>query len=136
VHDRRNDIRARGDDRLPASSTSASASTGGNRAEDVAVRLHAANRRRSQHFNAPVMADAAMDIMLSLFVAQEHKRPLTPAALAMANHIAQDRCGPLLDDLGQALLVTRSAPSLPVALTERGTRLMREYLEGLASLAA
>jgi hypothetical protein len=127
--------RPRGDEHLHAADD-VRGMKASSRAEEVAVRLHAASRSRSRHFNTPVMNDAAMDIMLSLFVAQKHKRPLALVALAMANTISQDRCSRLLDDLGAALLLHRAAPHMPISLTERGERLMQEYLEATPLLAA
>lgn len=99
------------------------------RLEAVAVFLHAASRRRARHFNSAVMTDAAMDIMLSVFVAQQHGRPIGRSALAMANVLTMDRTNALIDELVQANLIVPADLLKPVVLTERGVQQMRSYLE-------
>ena len=101
----------------------------GARLEAVAVFLHAASRRRARHFNSAVMTDAAMDIMLSIFVAQVHGRPIGRSALAMAIVLTMERIHALIEELVQANLIVRAEPLKPVVMTERGARLMHSYLE-------
>lgn len=97
--------------------------------EMSAVRLHEANQRRILHFNSAVLADSAMDILVSLLIARLHRRPVTGTALAMANRIPPEKCVALLSELAQAGLVTGNGGQGPVDLTEQADRQLRAYLQ-------
>lgn len=112
----------------PDSSAAHSQAQGVSPLERQAALAHGRSRRRALHFNAPVLVDGAMDLMLSLVIAHETRRPVTVAALALANHIPTDRCTALLAELRQAGMVDDAAAHQPV-LSEKGLRLTREWLE-------
>lgn len=94
----------------------------------AALRLHAANRHRAAHFGAPVMADSAMDILLSLLLARSNARAPSVAALALAHGMTPDKCHDLIGQMVQAGLVLRAGDGASVRLSQRGERLLRDYL--------
>lgn len=96
-------------------------------AELKATLLHRNNRRRALHFNAPVMADSAMDLMLTLFVGHEQRRVVDRVALAMLNSLTPVRADTLLSSLSEAGLTRIEGECW--GLTDRGARLMSAYLE-------
>ena len=59
-------------------------SAGGATIELRAAEQHRRNRQRSLHFNAAVMEDWPMDVMLVLTVADEQNRVMTVSGLLMA----------------------------------------------------
>lgn len=104
----------------------------GTQIQAKAVRLHQMNRERAMHFNAPVMADSAMDVMLTLVIGQEQNTPLSLMTLALANRLNAQDCASLITQLAEAgLVVTHkqdAAGSQMVALTDRGFARMRGYI--------
>jgi predicted transcriptional regulator len=95
---------------------------------DAAAKMHALNRRRAFHFNTPVMADSAMDVMLTVLIAQEQHVPISLNAIIMANRLQQDSCEKLLGDLASAGLLCRKGAEGAVRLTTKGLAQMQEYL--------
>jgi hypothetical protein len=70
-----------------------------------AVRMHRLNRLRDRHFLAAVMADSAMDVMLTLFIGELQDRAVDAASLAATNMLAPEEVAPLVDRLVQSGLV-------------------------------
>lgn len=95
--------------------------------EHAAAAIHASNRRRSDLFGHPVMADAVMDIMLTALIAHEQDTVLTLMAAAMANRISLVDAERIVDDLASARLLERRAGH-DVGLTRQGVNQMRDYV--------
>jgi AcrR family transcriptional regulator len=101
------------------------------RLESKASRMHLLNRLRGQHFLAPVMADSAMDVMLSLFVGEMQRRAVSGVALATANLLSRAEVDSLIDRLVQAGLavITGLEPDgRSVGLTPLGSARMRSFI--------
>ncbi len=94
-----------------------------------AAELHAASRRRSQIFGQPVMADAAMDIMLTGLIAHEQGTVLTRMSATMANCLSPVRGDAVIDDLIAARFMQRGERRDQIALTALGIDLMRQFVE-------
>lgn len=93
-----------------------------------AARLHAENRRRAELFNRPVMADSAMDVMLTALIAHEQGTRLTRTAVAMANRLCRTAAEPIIADLVAARLLEGGECVDHVRLTKLGVDLMREFV--------
>ncbi len=98
--------------------------------EARASRLHAENRRRAELFNRPVMADNAMNIMLTALIAHEQGTRLTRTAAAMANRLERKDAEPVMADLVAGRLVEKGDGTDLVRLTPLGVDLMREFVSG------
>jgi hypothetical protein len=99
--------------------------------EAKAASMHRLNRFRSQHFVTPVMADSAMDVMLSLFVGELQRRDVSEAALAMANLLSRKETSALVDKLVQAGLAVSTGQDpdgRTVGLSPLGSARMRGYV--------
>lgn len=94
-----------------------------------AARLHAESRRRADLFNRPVMADNAMDIMLTALIAHEQGTDLTRTAAAMANRLGRTAAEPIIADLVAARLLTNGDRADRILLTQLGVDLMREFVD-------
>lgn len=97
--------------------------------ETRAAHLHAENRRRAELFNRPVMADSAMDIMLTALIAHEQGTGLTRTAAAMANRLGHTAAEPIIADLITARLLANGAEADRIVLTQLGVDLMREFVD-------
>jgi len=101
------------------------------RLEVKAGRMHMLGRLRSQHFFTPVMADSAMDVMLSLFVGELQSCPVSDTALAVGNLLTRGETHAIIDKLVQAGLavVTDIEPDRrTVGLTPLGSARMRSFV--------
>lgn len=108
--------------------------SGGTRRELQATLLHRSNRLRALHFNSPVLADSAMDLMLTLTVAAEQRRSVGEVALARINSLEPARAANLLVELESAGLATKERGVW--SLSARGGDLMTAYLEAVAGQVA
>ena len=99
--------------------------------EAKAARMHTLGRLRGKHFFTPVMADSAMDVMLSLLVGELQSSPVSDTALAVANLLSRDETETIIDKLVQAGLaaITGIEPDRrTVGLTPLGSARMRSYV--------
>jgi hypothetical protein len=99
--------------------------------ETKATRLHMLGRLRGKHFFTPVMADSAMDVMLSLFVGELQACAVSDTALAVGNLLNREETDRIVDKLVQAGLavVTGIEPDRrTVGLTPLGSARMRSFV--------
>lgn len=99
--------------------------------EAKATRMHTLGRLRGKHFFTPVMADTAMDVMLSLFVGELQSSIVSDTALAVANLLNREETDAIIDRLVQAGLavVTAQEPDRrTVGLTPLGSARMRSFV--------
>lgn len=99
--------------------------------ERRARRLHALVKRRDACFMRPVLADHAMAVMLSLFIADLRDEPMTGRALALANLLEASQLSPLLEQLVEAGLVIISGEGderRRIALSSAGSARMRSFI--------
>jgi len=99
--------------------------------EAKAARMHMLGRLRSRHFFTPVMADRAMDVMLSLLVGELQAGPVNDATLAVGNLLTRDETNVLIDRLVQAGLAVETGHGpdrRAVGLTPLGSARMRSYV--------
>ena len=99
--------------------------------EAKAARLHMLGRLRGKHFFTPVMADSAMDIMLSLLVGDLQSNPVSESLLAVGNMLNREEARSMVDRLVQAGLVTVSGDDpeqRTVGLTPLGSARMRSFV--------
>lgn len=99
--------------------------------EAKAARMHMLSRFRGQHFITPVMADSAMDVMLSLFVGELQNRDVSETALAMANLLGRKETSALIDKLvqaGLAVLTGHEPGGRTVGLSPLGSARMRNFV--------
>lgn len=96
-----------------------------------AGRMHMLGRLRSKHFYAPVLADRAMDIMLSLLVGELQSSRVSDMALAVGNMLSREEACTVIDNLVQAGLVVVSGEwpeRRTVGLTPLGSARMRSFV--------
>ena len=99
--------------------------------EAKATRMHMLGRLRAKHFFTPVMADSAMNVMLSLFVGELQSSTVSDTALAVGNMLSPAETDALIDTLVQAGLavVTAQEPDRrTVGLTPLGSARMRSFV--------
>ena len=88
-------------------------------------------RLRSKHFFAPVMADSAMDTMLSLFVGELQSSSVSDTALAVANLLSREETDLMIDKLvhaGLAIVTGEESERRTVGLTPLGSARMRSFV--------
>lgn len=93
--------------------------------------MHTFGRLRGKHFFTPVMADTAMDVMLSLFVGELQSSKVSDTALAVGNLLNREETDAIIDRLVQAGLavVTAQEPERrTVGLTPLGSARMRSFV--------
>jgi predicted transcriptional regulator len=93
--------------------------------------MHMLGRLRGKHFFTPVMADSAMDVMLSLLVGELQSSTVSDTALAVGNLLNRDETETIIDRLVQAGLavVTGNEPDRrTVGLTPLGSARMRSFV--------
>lgn len=104
----------------------------GSSLEARALRLHQLSRQRSNHFHMPVMADHAMDIMLSLMIGELQRIDISVDSLLLANGLSIVDGDTLLDRLIQAGLVSFGSHQVEerrrVILTPLGSARMQSYI--------
>ncbi|MCW2351048.1 putative transcriptional regulator [Sphingobium sp. B7D2B] len=96
-----------------------------------AGRMHMLGRLRSKHFYTPVMADRAMDVMLSLFVGELQSSPVSDTALAVGNMLSPAEAAAVIDKLvqaGLAVVAGEEPERRTVGLTPLGSARMRSYV--------
>ncbi len=99
--------------------------------ESKAARMHMLSRFRGQHFVTPVMADSAMDVMLSLFVGELQRCGVSETALATANLLSRKETSALIDKLvqaGLAVLTGHEPDGRTVGLSPLGSARMRSFV--------
>lgn len=99
--------------------------------EAKAARLHRLSRLRGKHFLTQVMADSAMDVMLSLLVGELQSSIVSDTALAVGNLLSKEETEAVIDRLVQAGLavVTGVEPDRrTVGLTPLGSARMRSFV--------
>jgi len=96
--------------------------------EELAVKLHTLNRKRTELFNNEVMSDRVMDIMLTALIACEQSTVLTRTAAAMANRIHLSEAESIINDLVNARFMQRGEGRDHICLTDHGHKLMQEYV--------
>ena len=101
------------------------------RLEAKAVNMHMLGRLRSKHFYAPVMADSAMNVMLSLFVGELQSSKVSDTALAVGNMLSPQEVDAFIDNLVQAGLAVvkgEEPERRTVGLTPLGSARMRSFV--------
>jgi len=96
-----------------------------------ATRMHMLGRFRGQHFLTPVMADSAMDVMLSLLVGELQNCDVSETALATANLLSRKETNALIDRLvqaGLAVLTGHEPDGRTVGLSPLGSARMRGFV--------
>lgn len=96
-----------------------------------AARMHMLGRFRGQHFVTPIMADSAMDVMLSLFVGELQNCDVSETALATANLLSRKETNALIDRLvqaGLAVLTGHEPDGRTVGLSPLGSARMRGFV--------
>ena len=104
---------------------------------DHALILHRQGRRRASHFGTPLLLDHAMNMMLSLLIAEIEEIVVSESAVLMANEAPRDGTGALIDQLVHAGLAaaTGAKPGRrTVGLTPLGSARMRGFVAESASL--
>jgi hypothetical protein len=99
--------------------------------ESKAARMHMLSRFRGQHFVTPIMADSAMDVMLSLFVGELQNCDVSETALATANLLSRRETNILIDKLvqaGLAVLTGHEPDGRTVGLSPLGSARMRSFV--------
>ena len=99
--------------------------------EAKAARMHTLGRLRGKLFFTPVMADNAMNVMLSLLVGELQSSPVSDTALAVANLLSRDETETIIDKLVQAGLAATTGiepDRRTVGLTPLGSARMRSYV--------
>lgn len=99
--------------------------------EAKAVNMHMLGRLRSKHFYAPVMADSAMNVMLSLFVGELQSSKVSDTALAVGNVLSPAEVDCFIGKLVQAGLAVvkgEEPERRTVGLTPLGSARMRSFV--------
>lgn len=99
--------------------------------ESKAARMHMLSRFRGQHFVTPIMADSAMDVMLSLFVGELQNCDVSETALATANLLSRRETDAVIDKLvqaGLAVLTGHEPDGRTVGLSPLGSARMRSFV--------
>ncbi len=99
--------------------------------EAKATRMHMLGRMRAKHFCAPVMADSALDIMLSLFVGELQSSKVSATALAVGNLLNREEADLFIDRLvhaGLAVVTGQGSDRRTVGLTPLGSARMRSFV--------
>ena len=99
--------------------------------EAKAARMHMLGRFRAQHFITPIMADSALDVMLSLFVGELQRCGVSETALATANLLSRKETSALIDKLvqaGLAVLTGHEPDGRTVGLSPLGSARMRNFV--------
>lgn len=99
--------------------------------EAKASRMHMLSRLRGKHFFTPIMADSAMDVMLSLFVGELQSSTVSDTALAVGNLLSREETAAIIDRLVHAELavITGEEPDRrTVGLTALGSARMRSFV--------
>lgn len=96
-----------------------------------AARMHLLSRFRGQHFVTPIMADSAMDVMLSLFVGELQHCEVSETALVTANILSRKEAASIIDRLvqaGLAVLTGHEPEGRTVGLSPLGSARMRSFV--------
>ncbi|HEX7854926.1 MAG TPA: hypothetical protein VF503_14655 [Sphingobium sp.] len=99
--------------------------------------LHGLGRLRMRHLVARVMADDAMNVMLTLTISECQDIAAGEQSIILANNLAPLAGAALVDDLVQAGLATATG-KMPgrrsVGLTPLGSARMRAYISGFPDM--
>lgn len=96
-----------------------------------AQRMLDLTKQREEHFRRSVMADKAMSVMLSLFLAELKAVPLTEATLALINLLDGDEGRDVVESLihaGLAVVTGANPERRTVGLTPLGSARMRSFI--------
>lgn len=99
--------------------------------EAKATRMHGLGRLRGKHFLIPIMADSAMDVMLSLFVGELQGTLVSDTALAVGNGLSREDTALMIDKLvnaGLAAVASHAGDRRTVGLTPLGSARMRSFV--------
>ncbi len=99
--------------------------------EAKATRLHMLGRLRGKHFFTPVMADSAMDVMLSLLVGELQSSKVSDTALAVGNLLSKEETSVVIEKLvqsGLAVITGVEPDRRTVGLTPLGSARMRSFV--------
>jgi hypothetical protein len=72
------------------------------RYEAKAAAIHRLGRLRAKHFPTSLLADSAMSLLLSLFVAEQQDLTLSERTLALANQLSREEAAVIIDNLVHA----------------------------------
>ena len=101
------------------------------RLEVRARRLHELVKRRDGYFRRPIMADSAMGVMLSLFLAELAAIPVSESNLALTNILDSGEARRVVESLVHAglVIVTGENPQRwTVGLPPLGSARMRSFI--------
>lgn len=105
--------------------------------EAKAERMHGLGRLRMRHLGTRIMSDNAMNVMLSLLIAEFRGLSAGEQSIILANYLAPLEGAALIDNLVQAGL-TVATGKMPgrrtVGLTPLGSARMRAYISGFPDL--
>lgn len=96
-----------------------------------ALRLHELVKVRDHHFRRSVMADSAMAMMLSLFLAELKFVSLTQSTLSLVNMLDEDEAHTIIESLihaGLAVVTGENPERRSVGLTPLGSARMRSFV--------
>lgn len=97
-----------------------------------AAAIHRLSRMRSKHFRTSLLADSAMALLLSLFVAEQQAIDVGERALALANDLSVAEGASILNNLVHAGLVVISGTDTErrsVGLTPIGSARTRGFID-------
>ena len=97
-----------------------------------ATSIHRLGRMRSKHFRTGLLADSAMSLLLSLFIAERQAIEVKERALALANDLSVEEGASILDNLIHAGLVVISGNETErrtVGLTPIGSARTRSFVD-------
>jgi len=99
--------------------------------EGKAARMHGLGRLRGEHFRTALMADSAMDVMLTLFIGELQASPVSDTALAGGNKLSREEADLMIDKLinaGLAAVTGENPDRRTVGLTPLGSARMRSFV--------
>lgn len=97
-----------------------------------AAAIHRLSRMRSKHFRTSLLADSAMALLLSVFVAEQQAIEVGERALALANDLSLAEGTAILNNLVHAGLVVISGTDTErrsVGLTPIGSARTRSFID-------
>jgi hypothetical protein len=103
----------------------------------IATRVYRSRRRRARHFDPQMFAEPAWDMLLDLFIAKARGKQIRTISLCHASEVPATTALRWIGVLAKHGLVERRlAPddqrAKLIALTDKGYRVMRQYLiEGI-----
>jgi hypothetical protein len=96
-----------------------------------AARMHQLSRLRGEHFASPVMADSALEVMLSLLIGELQNHDVSERILAAATLLSRKGTDALIDQLvqaGLAVITGHEPEGRTVGLSPLGSARMRSFM--------